>query len=403
MQRERKVSGSGFAQALVFGFMANPAATRQEVNQSAAVVGMSLSTPGLDKRFNGRAAYFLAELLQAALAQLVQGEPNRQGLLARFNGIEIGDCSQVALPDELAGVFAGSNHGTAGAKVAVRYDWQRGRLGLWLHDGRLHDGRTGISSSALPAGSLRLNDLGFFNLKTFADDLSAGVDFFTRYKVGTQVFDAGGKRLNLVNHLRRHAAQGLDCPVQVGAAKLGCRLLALPVPADITRQRHQRLRAVAKHKQQPVSPTALALAGWTIYLTSLPVERLALHEAPILGDTRWQVECLFKVWKSDGLLDEWRSHDPERILCEFYAKLLSLLVQHWLMLVSGWRRLERSYHRAVQVMHKYAFHLAVCLPDRKRLTEALVHLARTVFQTCGMSKRKTHPLTFQAWLNTGDG
>jgi hypothetical protein len=32
----------------VFGFLANPGATRQEMNQAAAAAGMLLSTPGLD-------------------------------------------------------------------------------------------------------------------------------------------------------------------------------------------------------------------------------------------------------------------------------------------------------------------------------------------------------------------
>lgn len=383
--------------------MANPAATRQEVNQAAATVGMSLSTPGLDKRFNGRAAYFLSELLHTGLTQAVHTDRFPGGVLSRFNGIAIEDCTQVRLPTELAQVFAGNNHGTAGVKVAVRYDWQYGRLGVWLHDGRLHDGRTGLCASALPPGSLRLSDLGFFNLKRFAADVASGVDFFTRYKVGTVIFDTRQKRLNLVNYLRRHARQGLDLPVQVGDEKLSCRLLVLPVAAEVARQRRKQLRSVAKRKQQAVSPTALALAGWTIYLTSLPVERLALPEAPLLAATRWQIECLFKVWKSAGLLDEWRSADPLRILCEFYGKLLSLVVQHWLLLVSGWQKLERSYHRALQVIRKYAVYLAACLPDVPRLTAALVHLAHTVLHTCGMSRRKTHPLTFQAWLKVEDG
>ncbi len=47
---------------------------------------------------------------------------------------------------------------------------------------------------------------------------------------------------------------------------------------------------------------------------------------------RWQVEKLFDLWKRHGLLEETRSRKPWRVLCEVYAKLLGLLVQHWIFL-----------------------------------------------------------------------
>ena len=31
--------------------------------------------------------------------------------------------------------------------------------------------------------------------------------------------------------------------------------------------------------------------------------------------------------------DEWRTNNPWRVLCELYAKLIGLLLQHWLILL----------------------------------------------------------------------
>jgi len=48
----------------------------------------------------------------------------------------------------------------------------------------------------------------------------------------------------------------------------------------------------------------------------------------VLLKIRWQIELLFKLWKSHGRVDEWRTKKPARIVCEIYAKLIGLVVQH---------------------------------------------------------------------------
>ena len=43
---------------------------------------------------------------------------------------------------------------------------------------------------------------------------------------------------------------------------------------------------------------------------------------------------MWKWWKMQGQLAFWQSENVARILCEVYAKLLGVLLQHWLMLLS---------------------------------------------------------------------
>jgi hypothetical protein len=398
------VTGSGFAQAVVFSFLANPAATREEVNQAAANAGMVLSTPGLDKRFTAKAAYFLDSLLAEAIQQGVAAVPQTPSVLSRLNGVYVGVSTLVGLPEALASVFRGCNgEADAAAKVAVQWDVESGALGLWLRDGTVHDQRTGMMAQGLPAGALRLNDLGFFNLETFAADQEGGVYFFSRYKVGTLVYTADGQPLELARYLRRQGQQACELNIHLGAGRLPCRLLALPVPPAQVGKRRKRLRRTARRKQQPLSARSLALAGWTLYVTNVPAERLKLEEAAVVGCTRWQIECLFKLWKSSGLLDETRSQDPLRVWCEFYAKLLALLIQHWVMVVGCWQRLDRSLHRATQVIRKRAFCLLDTLTDLPGLIRCLQHTAQVMTTTCRLSKRAAQPLTFQRWLETAHG
>jgi hypothetical protein len=57
---------------------------------------------------------------------------------------------------------------------------------------------------------------------------------------------------------------------------------------------------------------------------------------------RWQIELLFKLLKSEHLVDESRSKHPQHCLSEVLAKLLGALVQHWCVLASAWQELDSS-------------------------------------------------------------
>jgi hypothetical protein len=82
----------------------------------------------------------------------------------------------------------------------------------------------------------------------------------------------------------------------------------------------------------------------------VPAERLTLQEALVLAHARWQIELLFKLWKSQGGIDESRSTHPWRILCELCTKLLAMVIQHWVLLTSCWRSPDRSLVKAAQTV-----------------------------------------------------
>ena len=155
----------------------------------------------------------------------------------------------------------------------------------------------------------------------------------------------------------------------------------------------------ARAKGRQVSATRLALAAWTLFVTNVPAERLTLREALVLGRMRWQSELLFKWWKSPGRVDESRSTQPWRILCEVYAKLLAMLVQHWVFLVSFWAYPDRSLTKAAQTVQKHALHLASAFTSVRRLGQTLRTVKRCLAAGCRMNRRKQHPNTYQLLLD----
>jgi DDE family transposase len=402
IQRERKLRGSTFVQALVFGWLANPDATAEERAQAAAARGVAISAHGLDKRCTEQAADCLHQVLAAAVEQVVAADPVAVPLLRRFSAVELYDGSVVALPQALAQEWpgCGGSGAASGAalKLGVRLDLVSGRLhGPVLGAGRDHDRTLPLAARALPVGGLRLADLGFFDLALFGDLAAQGGYWLSRLQVNTAVCDPDGARLDLPALLR--AADRLDCPVRLGAAaRLPARLLAVRVPQEVADERRRKLHDAARKRGQAVSRARLALADWTILVTNVPAALLSLDEALVLLRARWQIEKLFDLWKTHGHLARTRSGKPWRILCEVYAKLLALLVQHWVLLTGSWAHPDRSLVKAARTVRQHALALAAALDDPAHLARALAAVARCLAAGCRVAKRRQHPGTAQQLL-----
>jgi hypothetical protein len=134
-------------------------------------------------------------------------------------------------------------------------------------------------------------------------------------------------------------------------------------------------------------------------VTNVPVDLLTLDEALILLRARGPLELLFKLWKSLGRLDDSRSAQPWRQLGELYAKMLALLVQHWLLVLSCWQYPDRSLTQAAQTIQRYATSLALALRSLQRLQEVIASIQQCLQTGCRITRRRKHPCTYQLLLD----
>lgn len=398
-------TASTLVQTLVWGWLAHPDATIEQLTQTATRLGVEVSPQAIDQRFTSKTATLLWTVLQAAISQAIAADPVAIPLLQRFTGVHLLDSSTVVLPDALAEVYRGCGGSTttntaAALKCGLQIDLLTGVItGLDLVDGRTADQRLAIQHASIPAGTLRLGDLGFFDLRVLAQIAADGGFWLSKLDPQTIIWTEPDTATELLPFLQSLGAiTHWEGEVQVGRTqRLPARLLVHRVPQEVADQRRRQIRKAARAKGRTPSALALALADWTLLITNVPPDILTLEEALVLMRVRWQIELIFKLWKNDGLIDEWRSAKPMRILCELYAKLLAMLLQQWALVVGCWRYPDRSLVKAAQAIRDYALELASTRMRTDRVTEVLHNIAATLRCTARMNSRQQAPNTYQ-WL-----
>ena len=408
IKRQRVLTGRLFANILVWGALDKPEMSYTDMSQNIALFGTQMSPQGVAQRFGRASAEFMRLLLEQVVKCVIDGDaPRHIPVLRRFQGIYLRDSTRIRLPDVLQREWdgGGDRHGdTAGLKLQVRLDYSQGQLeGPILQAGRQHDRRTPVGPDNIPAGSLSLADLGYFSLDEMAEQDKRGQYFLIRYKVGTAIFTPDGERMSLVPFLRRCNTDTVELTVTLGAQKrLPMRLLAYRVSQEVAEQRRRRLRTYARKKQQTPTRESLFLAGWVVLLTNAPAEKLAREEALVIIRVRWQIELLFRLWKSHVRIDEWRSQNPWRILSELYAKLIAVTILHWLLLLQWGQQFDLSLFKAAQAVQKIALALGLTLFTQQNGHYLLTRLVRILQTACHQNKRRAKPATFQLLCALGE-
>jgi hypothetical protein len=409
IQRVRQFTGATFVQTLVFGWLDNPTATHDDLAEVAADLGVAITADALGRRLDAPACACLQEVLRRALYQVVHAQPAAIPLLRRFQGVYVRDGSTVTVPAGLADVLPGCGggaapgDGAAAIKLLPQLELTTGALdALRLLPGKAAERADELAWAPLPAAALLLEDLGFFDLERLRHYASQHVYFLNRLPTRVCVWDAEGHKHPLAAFLRAQPAPAVDTWLAVGAtAKLRVRLIAERVPEAVARQRQDRLRRRASKKGRAVSAAGLELCRWNVLITNVPKGLLSAAEAQVLRRVRWQVELVFKVWKSEGRLDASRGRKPYRVLCEVLAKLLAMVVQHWATLVAGGSPLVYSQRKAARRVRKVALRLVRALAHVRRLRRELERLRRRVQRHCRVRSRPggRQPATFQTLLN----
>jgi hypothetical protein len=392
--RQRKFTSFSLARTFILGFLHKPQATDEQLAQIAVQAGTDVTPQAVAQRKTPKLVQFLGTLFRKATALVVSSDRSLAPLLERFPSVTILDSTTITLPDSQQEHFAGcggSYHsGAAALKLQTELELRRGALShIEIEPGRSPDGASSRQQAMPPVGGLRITDLGYFCVAVFAAIVAAKAHFLSRLQFGTKVMLKNGSGIDLLKWLPQQVGQYIDVEILLGSSdRLPCRLVAWRLPEEQANRRRHKLRKETRDKRnQEPSAERLAWCDWTILITSLSTAQLTPPEAVILYRSRWQIELLFKRWKSQDLVAVLSGSTEVAQMVGVWSRLSAALVQHWLMVCSAWGDVQRSWVKVNEATRAFVGRLLAALDDVMDLERVLNDLCKVVGKTCRRNTR----------------
>jgi hypothetical protein len=267
--------------------------------------------------------------------RLIRAEPYLHELVARMVGPNLTDASaetwggyDVCVVDATIGCRPGSLCGDVRMHTLLRVAEMRY---VSVDVTSLKEGETLLRYELQP-GMLVIGDRAYCHAGGIVRSVEKGADVLIRLNRGSIVLeDAAGEVFDVLPWLRslqRHRAQDADVLVRwTDASKekhvLDARVCAIRLPAREAEEARVRLR---KEHGAEVSDDALEAAGYVALLTTAPRGRLSASRAIELYRLRWQIELLFKRWKSLLGFDRIPNYRTDAIRAWLYGKLIAALL-----------------------------------------------------------------------------
>jgi len=394
IKRLRKFDASSLLRTMVLGFLQKPNASDEHLAQVAAQCGVSVTPQAIARRHTQKLVDFLETIFRKAVQTVIGADRALAPILERFTEVTLLDSSGIPLPDSLSKLFPGCGGTHGGGKAALKLqtelDLRSSALThVSIEAGRTSDGGSERQQAKRPVGSLRIADLGYFSVGVFVSLVAAGSHFLSRLHFKTGVRLSGqDKTVDLLAWLAQQPGPWIDVAIQLGPERLACRMIAWKLPEDRAAERRRKLRQTIKQRSGN-EPSALRLAwcDWTILVTSVPAELLTPTESAVLYRARWQIELLFKRWKSQNLIATRSGSSEIRQMVRIWARLLVSIIQHWFIVTATNGDPDRSWNKVAEAIRAFVCRFAaagLCIHEWEKI---LHDLQRVVATTCKRNPR----------------
>lgn len=336
VQRESPLSGMDFFLLCVFAHQKSDCISLEDMCGELVKEGIAITKQSLQDRFNEHAVEFIAALLKRALS--IKLNVRQADLPSDFNRITIWDSTQISLPESFAAKYRGHGGGASIAGLKLQYGYELSTqkiIAVLIQDAVQSDHTQQLQG--IEECDLRIEDLGYFNLQRLEQIGLSKAFFVSRYRFGIALFDGNNTNSNQIDLLKLErsikAGERRTLKVFIGRTKLPVRMILEKVPEDLANKKRRKLKYDKHNKRKNLSKKRLKLCSLNIYVTNTTEQQLPSDQLRHYYSLRWQIEIIFKCWKSTYRIDQVKPMKLTRFECMHMGTLILIVITTNLMAI----------------------------------------------------------------------
>ncbi len=296
---------------------------------------IDVTKQSVDERFTERSVEFMKTVLERLLPKVVDQDPVME-FLKDFASVKIKDSTCFQLPESMVEKYAGSGGSASKAQIRIQfeYDYKTGKIyDLSLHAFNDQDSTNAIETMfSTQENDLVIRDLGYIVIQVLLGIEEKKAFYLNRHNFSSNAYENKTDKKpidfgKMQKYLKRKKLDSIEKDVYIGADKsLKTRMIIELLPKEQSEIRLRKANGAARKKGRELSEKYKAHICLNVYITNIPPEKLPINKVRSLYRLRWQVELVFKVWKSVGEIHKVKKLKIERFETMLYAKLI------WIML-----------------------------------------------------------------------
>jgi hypothetical protein len=289
----------------------------------------------LDERFNKKAVNFVKNVLSRLICAQFSDVLYSEEFLKEYNHVRIKDSTSFKVPSNLAVHYKGKGgsgkSALAGISIQYEFDLKTGEfLDLTITQAIRNDQRDASETvENICKNDLIMRDLGYFSTSVLQKIGKQEAFFLSKLQLATAVYDENGVEIDfkkLHTFMEKNRFDKCEKQVFIGKKKLPVRLVIGLVPPEVYQQRMRRKHKEEKRSGCQMKERTKFLQHFNLFITNVETKKLPLDKIMPLYRFRWQVELMFKNWKSVFSIHTLQKMKEDRYITMLYTRLILIVV-----------------------------------------------------------------------------
>lgn len=377
----------------------------------------SISKVGLHKRFTQEAVAFLKKTFTKLLAEGPVKELGDALNPCSFKRIRIKDSTKFRLPCSMIDQYPGyGSFNKKSSLMNIQYEYDI-KSGDWLHLELTKATRNDQLDSKETLGDIQkddlcIRDLGYVTMAYLKGVIKLGAYFLNRLHPSIKPYHVKNGKLQAVDWkkidslIQKNRLPYLCIDVYLGKEKtVKAKMVIEPVSVKVAEKRIKTAKTAGKRKKGYAPSKEYKIKShYNIFITNIPEQMISLSELAKFYKLRWQIELIFKTWKSLVSIDKVKKVKKERFECQLYAKLIWILL-NWKMfkvIDNAIRKAKPDSGCSVQkffnMVNKQSFSLRNILKKTENMKEWLKCVLIPLIPMLLIEQRKNKPTHLQVLM-----